>query len=70
MSETSKPCMPALLKGVQVLLCKGVGFGDDWDEVDAGAEALHDANVLGLQVDEQHVRSHRTPEVELRTYGQ
>ena len=40
----------ALLEGVEVVAGEGVGLGDDGDEVDAGAEALHDLNVERLEV--------------------
>ena len=37
------------LEGRKVLRCERVGLGDDRDEVDPGAETLHDLNVEGLE---------------------
>ena len=39
----------ALLEGVQVVLGEGIGLGNDGDEVDTGAQTLHDLNIEGLK---------------------
>ena len=39
----------ALLEGVQVILGEGIGLGNDGDEVDTGAQTLHDLNIEGLK---------------------
>lgn len=46
----------ALLEDGEVLGAERVGLGDDGDEVDAGAEALHHLDVEGLRVRGRGVR--------------
>jgi hypothetical protein len=46
----------ALLEGEQVTLGKSIGFGDNRDEINAGAETLHDLNVEGLETTTRSVK--------------
>jgi len=39
----------SLLELDKILRRKGIGFGNDWDEVDTCAEPLHDLDVEGLE---------------------
>ncbi len=48
MLEKPKPTY-ALLKGVQVILGEGIRPCHDRDEVDPGAQTLHDLDVQGLE---------------------
>jgi hypothetical protein len=52
MTETSQGMIvrahPRLELG-QICRAEGVGLGNDWDEVDARAQALHDLDIEGLE---------------------
>ena len=49
LSHTKQIYAYSLLELVQVGRGHGVGLGDDGDQVDTGAQTLHDLNVEGLQ---------------------
>lgn len=38
-----------LLEGINLLVCKSVGLGDDWDEVDPGVQSAHDFDIQRLE---------------------
>ena len=45
-----------VLEKREIVLGESIGLGDDWDQVDSCAEALHDLNVQRLKP-----KSHRQP---------
>ena len=52
----------ALLESVQVVLGESIGLGNDGDEVDAGAQTLHDLNVERLETAQPSATGPRAPQ--------